>query len=170
MFKQSKHLQMIIAIICWFLFFVVFKSLIDEWRQDKISWVKKTSYREVVQEVINYSYPHLKARRIRKLPHFTISYHKHKTFQGVFNGTIVIYIKTIDDIPSLIEVVLHEVMHFIQSESDKNFHLYDYYTKQVGYRKNPFEIESRKFAADNLNQCIEYLESKKMIKKQFNKF
>ena len=56
-------------------------------------------------------------------------------------------------------------MHYIQSKTDKRYKEYDSLTQKVGYWDNPFEVEARAFAAKHCTSCLEYLESKNIIKK-----
>ena len=85
---------------------------------------------------------------------------------GFFNGEVIIYTKSNPNIESLIEITLHEVAHYIQSQTDKQFIRYDEYTRGMGYWDNPYEQDARSFAKENLVDCLKYLESKQLIRKQ----
>jgi hypothetical protein len=86
---------------------------------------------------------------------------------GCYDGSqdhITIYLKNHNDIPSIVDTVLHEVCHHIQNKSrKKEYKLYGHYTKKYGYRNNPLEIDSRDFAKKNTKSCIKYLENRKII-------
>lgn len=128
------------------------------------SYYRTTSYSRLVQEAINFTQPILKENRIKRLPSYRISYYQHKKFMGIYNGEIVIYVNTAKDIPSLVDTVLHEVMHYIQAQTNKQYRLYDEYTRSYGYHRNPFEVECRAFAAQHTAKCIEHLAAKNIIK------
>lgn len=63
----------------------------------------------------------------------------------------------------IIHTSLHEVAHFIQEHTDKDFENYDTYTKRYGLQDNPFEIEANRFASANINDCMLYLEKNGLV-------
>ena len=129
-------------------------------------WVSQVPYTKLVGETIRYTNNILYEKKITQFPSFTIRYYRHKKFAGVFNGQVVVYLKSNRDIPVLVNTVLHEVMHYIQSKTDKQYKRYGEYTTTFGYWNNPLEKEARDFADKYCEQCLIYLESKKLIKKQ----
>jgi hypothetical protein len=129
-------------------------------------WVKQVPYTQLVEETIRYTNNILYEKKITHFPRFIIHYYRHKKYAGQFDGKVIVYLKSNPDIPVLVNTVLHEVMHYIQSKTDKQFKLYGQYTRSYGYRNNPLEIEARAFAEKHCKPCLKYLESKQLIKKQ----
>lgn len=130
------------------------------------TWIKMAPYTVLVKETILYTGNILCEKKIKNYPAFKLCYYRHKKFRGLYNGEVIIYTKSNPDIESLIDSTLHEVAHYIQSRTDKQFKRYDEYTRTMGYWDNPYEQEARCFAKENLVDCLKYLESKQLIKKQ----
>ena len=128
-------------------------------------WVKTAPYTTIVSEAILYTNDILVAKKIRHFPVYKIRYYRHKKYAGVFDGCVTVYLESNPDIPVLVDTVLHEVQHYIQSQTDKQYKYYDRYTTEKGYWDNPFEVECRKFAAQHRAACLRHLESKNLIKK-----
>lgn len=130
-----------------------------------------SSYPKLVQEVVYYCGPILKAQNIRFFPKYEISYFKSKKRLGCYYSgqkKIVIYIKSHDGnestkVRDIIHTTLHEVRHNIQHLKDPDFKNYDTYSKKLTYQKNPFEIDSNSFADKELDGCIQYLKSKGIL-------
>ncbi len=130
-----------------------------------------SSYPKLVQEVVYYCGPILKAQNIRFFPKYEISYFKSKKRLGCYYSgqkKIVIYIKSHDGnestkVRDIIHTTLHEVRHNIQHLKDPDFKNYDTYSKKLTYQKNPFEIDSNAFADKELDGCIQYLKSKGIL-------
>lgn len=130
-----------------------------------------SSYPKLVQEVVYYCGPILKAQNIRFFPKYEISYFKSKKRLGCYYSgqkKIVIYIKSHDGnestkVRDIIHTTLHEVRHNIQHLKDPDFKNYDTYSKKLTYQKNPFEIDSNAFADKELDDCIQYLKSKGIL-------
>ncbi len=130
-----------------------------------------SSYPKLVQEVVYYCGPILKAQNIRFFPKYEISYFKSKKRLGCYYSgqkKIVIYIKSHDGnestkVRDIIHTTLHEVRHNIQHLKDPDFKNYDTYSKKLTYQKNPFEIDSNAFANKELDGCIQYLKSKGIL-------
>lgn len=130
-----------------------------------------SSYLKLVQEVVYYCGPILKAHNIRYFPKYEISYFKSKKRLGCYytgQKKIVIYIKSYDGTEStkindIIHCTLHEIRHYIQHLKDPSFKNYDTYSKKLTYQKNPFEIDSNAFADKELNSCIQYLKTKGIL-------
>lgn len=130
-----------------------------------------SSYPKLVQEVVYYCGPILKAQNIRFFPKYEISYFKSKKRLGCYYSgqkKIVIYIKSHEGnestkVRDIIHTTLHEVRHNIQHLKDPDFKNYDTYSKKLTYQKNPFEIDSNAFADKELDGCIQYLKSKGIL-------
>ena len=128
-------------------------------------WKSNVPYTRLVSEIIQFTGSYLYEKKIKKYPLFKIQYYKHKKYAGVFNGEVVVYLKSNPDIPTLVNTVLHEVMHYVQSQTDKQYKHYYSFTASVGYWLNPFEIEARAFADQYAESCIKHLASKQLIGK-----
>lgn len=153
-------------------FWILVKPLIDFINRitgglrNEQAWIKISSYEKIVQEVIYYTNDILYKKRIDCFPSFKIYYSQHKKYLGDYLTVISIYIPNHkDDLLSLVDTVLHEIEHFIQDKTNPDFANYDSYTKQLGAWDNPFEIEARQFASENLYDCLKYLETKNVIKR-----
>ena len=131
------------------------------------NWDLNVPYTKLVKEIITFSGEILLKEKIKYYPSFEIKYYKSKKMMGCYDGSqdhITIYLKNHNDIPSIVDTVLHEVAHHIQNKSKKKeFKRYGHYTNKYGYRNNPLEIDSRDFAKKNTMSCIKYLESRKII-------
>jgi len=131
------------------------------------NWVLNVPYTKLVKEIISFSGEILLKEKIKYYPSIEIKYYKSKKMMGCYDGSqehITIYLKNHNDIPSIVDTILHEVCHHIQNKSrKKEFKLYGQYSKKFGYRNNPLEIDSRDFAKKNLKNCIKYLESRNII-------
>ena len=129
------------------------------------------TYPRLVQEVVHYCGPILRAQNIRFYPKYEVSYYKSKKRLGCYypgQKRIVIYINSHDGsestkIRDIIHTTLHEMKHTIQSLKDPDFKNYDMYSKKLTYQKNPFEIDSNAFADKELNSCIQYLKTKGIL-------
>jgi hypothetical protein len=87
---------------------------------------------------------------------------------GAFDGKrIFIYVKNVQDVPTLTAVVLHEIRHFIQLEKNvKNYDRYEKYLQLYGYNLHPMEIDCHLFSMKWLDPCLEHLFLKNIIKKE----
>lgn len=133
-----------------------------EHRRD-LCWVQNAPVTTIVNEAILSCNDILYNLDIDHFPSYRIYYYKHQKYFGVFDGEVVIYTKNHQNVVELIDTVLHEVKHFIQSEVDDDFKNYETYTKQYGIWDNPFEVDARQFAKENLNECLLYLEGKGLV-------
>lgn len=126
-------------------------------------WLKNAPYTTLVHQAIFYTNDILYNLRIDHFPSCQIYYYRHKKHFGQFDGEVKIYTKNHHNIVDLVDTVLHEVKHFIQSETDPDFDQYETYTKQLGEWNNPFEVEAREFASEHLEECLEYLEERGLV-------
>ncbi len=130
-------------------------------------WKANVPYTKLVKEIIHYTGTILYENKVKRFPTFDIKYYKSKKFMGVYYGSndhISIYLKNHENIPSIVDTVLHEVARHIQNKSrNKEFKLYNSYSNSYGYRDNPLEIDSREFATKWTQHCLKYLESRKLI-------
>lgn len=166
-----ERFLIIFALFC-FIFFCPYKfieGIKEALYVPKLSLV--STYPKLVQEVVYYCGPILKAQNIRFYPKYEISYFKSKKRLGCYYSgqkKIVIYIKSHDGnesrkIRDIIHTTLHEVRHNMQHLKDPDFKNYDTYSKKLTYQKNPFEIDSNAFADKELDDCIQYLKSKGIL-------
>ena len=132
--------------------------------QDGGSWNKVAPYTHIVGETIQFCGGLLYENGIKHFPRFTIRYYRHKKFGDIFNGEIVIYLKSNPDLESLVNITLHEVRHYIQSLTDKQYKRYDDFTRDLGYWDNPLEVDAREFAARHQQAALQHLEMKNLIK------
>jgi len=130
-------------------------------------WRSKIPYAQLIREVVYFTGPVLSEKGIKKYPEIKICYYENKKWMGVFmsfNNEVRVYLKNHQDIPSLVDTVLHEVAHYIQNSSGKKeFKYYGHYNDVYGYEKNPLEVDSRQFAKKWTNDCLRYLAGKRWI-------
>lgn len=60
-----------------------------------------------------------------------------------FNNTIIIYTKNVSDFKGVVEITLHELVHWREITSISKDQLYDKQLKQYGYDNHPQEIWCR---------------------------
>ncbi len=166
-------LKILFVILCIFTFlclYYLFDAIITSLSGSSsvffpAKWKRKVPNTRLVAEAIQFTGFFLVEKKIKTYPTFKIYYYRHKRFGGVFNGKVIIYLGSNPEIPDLIDTCLHEVMHYVQSKTDKRYKEYDSFTKTMGYRDNPFEVEARAFASKYRDSCLEYLASKQIIEK-----
>ncbi|MBN2836166.1 MAG: ImmA/IrrE family metallo-endopeptidase [Candidatus Delongbacteria bacterium] len=128
-------------------------------------WIKIASYTLLVEQTIYYSNDILYSLKIDNFPFYEVSYHKHQGYLGKFTSRVIIYTKNHNSVKDLVDTVLHEIAHYIQKQTDPDFHNYDLYTKTYGSWNNRFEVEAREFASQHVDKCLLYLESKGLVKR-----
>ena len=141
----------------------VYEILCELFKNTK--WETRVPYTVLCRETVYFCGSILSQNKIKFCPEVRISYYKHKTYLGVFNGDIVIYIQKNEDIATLVNTVLHEVRHYMQSKTDKQYNRYDEFLLNLGYWNNPLEKDARNFAEQHCNKALAYLESKGLIEK-----
>lgn len=132
---------------------------------NRSEWKSLVPWTVLIRETIRYTNDILVMKRIDQFPNFRVRYYQHSSHSGIFTGEVVVYLKNHGDIPDIVDTTLHEVMHFIQSRSSKEYRYYDHYTQVHGYWNNPLEIEARAFAEKHCRACLQHLESKGIIKR-----
>ena len=127
-------------------------------------FLRKTITDQVVNEVILFTRNILGQEGIHTLPPYMLSQEASK-YMGSFDGSlIVIYVHNQSCVKDLIETTLHEIAHFIQKHKNAiEFEKYDEYARELGYKKNPLEIEAQRFARLWRRPCFEYLYAKGVI-------
>jgi Zn-dependent peptidase ImmA (M78 family) len=137
-------------------------------RMNKRNWISTVPKTRLIQEIIWFSNDLLYQKQIKYFPQFKLSYYQHKRYLGLFdNKKIVIYIKNNIDIHTIVHTTLHELQHYVQSQSNLvDYKKYEAYSKSLGYDNNPLEIESREFANKWLEPCMTFLHSKGVITKE----
>ena len=152
------------VIVIWSVIKLVTDAVTDIVNSRKCArWVKLAPYTRIVSEAILYTNDILAEKKIKRFPGYKIRYYRHKKYSGVFDGTVTVYLGSNNSIPELVDTVLHEVQHYVQSQTDRHYKYYDQYTAEKGYWNNPFEVECREFAARHRDICLRHLESKKLI-------
>lgn len=146
------------------------ECIIKDFKREKLTL--NSAYTNLVQEVLYYCTPIFKQNKIKYYPFHEVSYYESKKKLGCyFSGKkkIVIYVKShhgseTERIKQIVHTVLHEIRHNIQHLTDANFKNYDILSRKLTYQKNPFEIDSNAFADKHLEECIEYLKQKGVLK------
>ena len=86
----------------------------------------------------------------KKFPRIVIS-DESSDFAGTFtfyNNTITIYTKNVSDYEGIVEITLHELVHWREITSHSKDCLYDKQLKEYGYENHPQEIWCRAVAAE----------------------
>ena len=162
----STCILSIIALLLWVLASIFEKA--DHNKSKKPGsgrWTRIAPNTQIVRETILFCGGILSESGIQYYPAFTIRYYNHKKFAGIFNGEVVVYLKSNPDMESLVNTTLHEVRHYMQSLTDKQYKRYDDLTRDYGQWKNPLEVDARDFAARHQQAALKHLESKKLIKR-----
>lgn len=122
----------------------------------------------LIHEIILFTDDILWKQGISHFPIYKISYYPHKKYLGAYDGKrIIVYVKNVQDVPTLTAVVLHEIRHFIQLEKNvKNYDRYEKYLQLYGYNLHPMEIDCHLFSMKWLDPCLEHLFLKNIIKKE----
>ena len=63
----------------------------------------------------------------------------------------------------VVKTTLHEIRHYMQHKTDPDFNQYQRFSAKLGYDKNPFEVDSRKYASKHLAECLNHLKSNNLI-------
>tara|TARA_B110001452_G_scaffold50431_1_gene38536 strand:+ start:2693 stop:3133 length:441 start_codon:yes stop_codon:yes gene_type:complete len=71
-----------------------------------------------------------------------------------YKNTITIYTKNVSDYNGVVEITLHELIHWREITSLSKDQLYDRQLKEYGYEKHPQEIWCRAVAAELTKQYI----------------
>lgn len=129
-------------------------------------WKSNIPMSRLAREILYYTGPILSRKGIKYYPELTIRYYRSKSRMGEYNSTnrIVIYLKNHTTISEFADTVLHEICHHIQNaHNGQEFKKYTIYNESFGYWDNPLEVESRRFAKEQLVDCLEYLYERKYI-------
>lgn len=132
------------------------------------NWESLVPYTNLARGILSFCQPIFQAEGIRHLPSLEIKYYKHKKFLGLYQdnfNNIVVYLKGHENIPSITDTILHEIRHSIQiKRMSSEYKKYDRYTQELGYYDNPLEKDARKFASEQLEACLSYLEKNSLIR------
>lgn len=91
----------------------------------------------------------------------TIRYYPNKAFYGRFiswGKQIVIYIYPDLELIILVDTIIHEYIHHLQFEKKTTSNDYDKKLSEVGYWNNPYEMEARKIATQNRDECLKWIQ------------
>ena len=114
--------------------------------------VKKTTY---CQMVLDWCHGNL-GNSNKSKPNLTLKYYPHKKLAGVFissSNECQIYIHNHQTLREITNTVIHEYVHSLQRSKtfDK---LYEKHQREIGYEKNPFEVEAREVAKKYERECL----------------
>lgn len=114
--------------------------------------VKKTTY---CQMVLDWCHGNL-GNSNKSKPNLTLKYYPHKKLAGIFissSNECQIYIHNHQTLIEITNTVIHEYVHSLQRSKtfDK---LYEKHQREIGYEKNPFEVEARDIAKKYEKECL----------------
>ena len=92
----------------------------------------------------------------KKFPRIVIS-GESSDYAGTYtfyNNTITLFTLNVSDYESIVEITLHELVHWREITSLSKDQLYDRQLKEYGYEKHPQEIWCRAVAAELTKQYI----------------
>lgn len=133
-----------------------------------------TNRKKIIQEIIKWGFKNISYQSIDKLKkldvNLDIRYYKHQKKWGCFSSLqnkITIYVYNMKSIERIVYVVLHELVHKYQFQSDpRNFNgKYNILLAQKNYDNHPMEIEANTISLNQLQNCIQFLLDKQYIKK-----
>jgi hypothetical protein len=157
MFKQILEISMV---VCWSGVALSIVMLIRQsYQASKIGRLKledlpirKTSF---VELAIDWCHQNIAYKNTKK-PSYSLRYYQTKKVAGIYYSSsheCIIYVHKHQSIKEVINIVIHEYVHARQR--DKNFDkMYDKYHREVGYDKNPYEVEAREVASKYENECL----------------
>lgn len=107
------------------------------------------------REVLIWCHEYIRSSDV-EIPSLRLNYRPYQGCLGNYSSArneIVIHIKNIRTVRELCEVILHEYHHSRQKATglDEN---YDRMGEKYGYVNNPFEVEARRVAKMNVDQCL----------------
>lgn len=114
--------------------------------------VKKTTY---CQMVLDWCHENLSSSNIPK-PNIRVKYYPHKKIAGLYisgSNECQIYIYNHVTLREITNTVIHEYVHSRQRSRtfDK---MYEKHQREIGYEKNPFEVEARDIANKYEKECL----------------
>lgn len=92
----------------------------------------------------------------KKFPRIVIS-DESSDFAGTFtfyNNTITLFTQNVSDYDGIVEITLHELVHWREITSHSKDQFYDKQLKEFGYENHPQEIWCRAVAAELTKQYI----------------
>jgi Zn-dependent peptidase ImmA (M78 family) len=133
---------------------------------NKATWITNVPISTLIMEVILFTNDLLYRKGIRYFPKFKVSYYRHKKNMGVLKGSeIIVYCKNHDNIPELVDTVLHEVAHYVQKCTDPQAFNRTNSTTKGGRVDNSLEKEACQFAEEWVGPCMNYLLKREIIRK-----
>ena len=127
---------------------------------------------ELVKEIINFAGIAFKDESLPKTVEWNFSNYNQKILKkngnyiSSVNGCkITIYIRKLKTVEEIVNVVLHEMAHHHQYQSDKHNYdrNYNRFSRKVGYYNNKYEIEAREFAEKWSTPCVNHLIDKGIL-------
>ena len=128
------------------------------------------TYTKLCNEIMFYTSNDLVKMGIKYYPKVKVNYYRHKEKLGHYcpnNNEIVIYLKNHIgqnnnyEIGQIVDTILHEVRHYQQHKTTKEF-IEELNSENYGYSSN-IEKDARKYARNNLINCLAYLKQKNII-------
>lgn len=134
----------------------------DEMISEK-KWYSNVPYTRLTEEIVTYVSTTLSLYGTKPPPRYRLYYNSNKKFKGFYqNGVMVIYTKNHYSVPEYIDTVVHECFHHYQNVVSKDFRKHYREFSHLG-KNNPYEIAARKYANENLDLCLTYLNIKGII-------
>ncbi len=155
----------IISVVVWFIFDVTI-DVVREFRKENRGYKSNVPMTQLVHQTILFTNDILCKNGIKHFPSFEIRYYKHSKWAGFHsnNGMITIYLKSHQTISQIVDTTLHEVSHHISMKvKNDSWVRYDELMKIYGYHNHPEELKARSFASKHLDDCLTYLENRKII-------
>ena len=90
-------------------------------------------------------------------PIIVVRYYKHKKNHGTYDvssNRLVVYLNNHENLLELTNTTIHEFVHVRQSLDKKMMKKYTKYQQDIGYIKNPYEIESREVSSKYEVECM----------------
>jgi hypothetical protein len=115
-----------------------------------------------VEKVLNWCCINLSHPK-NELPRFLINYKKNKKVNGLYvsaKNELFIYVNNHDSLINFTNTVIHEFIHSRQrnelkhKNNDPFLKLYAKFNSEIGYFKNPFEVEARSLAKKFESKCL----------------
>jgi hypothetical protein len=114
--------------------------------------IRKTNY---VQMVVDWCHDNISYSNTQK-PNVKINYYQHQKISGLYTAgyhECIIYVNSHRTIGEVTNTVIHEYVHARQR--DKNFiKKYEKYHREIGYERNPYEVEARRVARKYEKDCL----------------
>jgi hypothetical protein len=120
--------------------------------------VKRTTYCHLV---LDWCHDNLSSSKTPK-PNLRVRYYPHKKIAGLYisgSNECLIYINNHLTLREITNTVIHEYVH--SRQRSKTFEkMYEKHQREIGYEKNPFEVEARDIAKKYEKECLIWVHSR----------